>query len=316
VLLVFATSDKGGTGRSVTSSNVLYRSALHGRDVCYLDFDFGSPTAGAIFSVDAIARGTERGGLHSFLQDKEDISDNLDSLDKVDVWAQSERQDLRTKPLGAGRLMLIPGDKGGGEFPATQKITRRCANLFLRLQEEFDVCLVDLSAGRSQAVDIVLGATAQSTLKNTKGLTCRWLIFHRWTRQHILAAHGLVFGGHGLLQAGGDKYGHDRKDLESAIRFVRTAVVDPDSLQLKGMRPSQIAWLRDCDRSLRELASRHGLGRTSMLGSIPLDPMLQWREQLITDDDVWATQVANEETVKSFEELARKISDDVAWEGL
>ena len=44
-MFVFAASDKGGTGRSVTSSNLLYRSALQGNDVCYLDFDFGSPTA-------------------------------------------------------------------------------------------------------------------------------------------------------------------------------------------------------------------------------------------------------------------------------
>ena len=48
-MLVFATSDKGGTGRSVTSCNIAYRLSLQGNDVVYLDFDFGSPTAGAIF---------------------------------------------------------------------------------------------------------------------------------------------------------------------------------------------------------------------------------------------------------------------------
>ncbi len=48
-VFVFATSDKGGTGRSVTSANVMYRRALQASDVAYLDFDFGSPTAGAIF---------------------------------------------------------------------------------------------------------------------------------------------------------------------------------------------------------------------------------------------------------------------------
>jgi len=36
-VLVFATSDKGGTGRSVTSSNVMYRRALQGSDVAYLE---------------------------------------------------------------------------------------------------------------------------------------------------------------------------------------------------------------------------------------------------------------------------------------
>jgi septum formation inhibitor-activating ATPase MinD len=40
-MIVFATSDKGGTGRSVTSSNIVYRRALQGNDTCYVDFDFG-----------------------------------------------------------------------------------------------------------------------------------------------------------------------------------------------------------------------------------------------------------------------------------
>jgi hypothetical protein len=307
MLLIFATSDKGGTGRSVTSSNVLYRSALLGRDSCYLDFDFGSPTAGAIFSVDSIARGTNRGGLHSYLQERNP------RWDSVDIWTQSERRELRTKPMGAGRLVLLPGDEGGGEFPAKKEIKRRCVDLFLRLQEEFTVCLVDLSAGRSQAIEIVLAATADPELRDAKGINCRWLVFHRWTRQHILAAYGLVFGERGLLEAG-TEIGHNRDELQATIRFVRTAVVKLDSPQWKGMRPPQMAWLRDCDVTLRELAKRSGLGRTRVLGSTPLDPMLQWREQLITDDDVWATRVANSETVKAFEELAHKIADDGAWE--
>ena len=69
-MLVFATSDKGGTGRSVTSSNIIYRRALQGGDVCYLDFDFGSPTAGSIFQINTVSRGTEAGGLHSYLRGK------------------------------------------------------------------------------------------------------------------------------------------------------------------------------------------------------------------------------------------------------
>jgi hypothetical protein len=233
----------------------------------------------------------------------------------VDIWTQSERRELRTKPLGAGRLVLLPGDEGGGEFPAKMEIKRRCVDLFLRLQEEFTVCLVDLSAGRSQAIEIVLAATADPELRGAKGISCRWLVFHRWTRQHILAAYGLVFGERGLLEAG-TEIGHDRDELQATIRFVRTAVVKLDSPQWKGMRPPQMAWLRDCDTTLRELAKRSGLGRTRVIGSTPLDPMLQWREQLITDDDVWATRVANSETVKAFEELAHKIADDGAWEAL
>ena len=47
-MLIFSASDKGGTGRSVTSANLAYHRAMAGDDVCYLDFDFGSPTAAAV----------------------------------------------------------------------------------------------------------------------------------------------------------------------------------------------------------------------------------------------------------------------------
>lgn len=67
-MLVFSTSDKGGTGRSVTSCNVAYRLSITGRNVAYLDFDFGSPTSGALFEVNRMERGTpDNDGLHGYL---------------------------------------------------------------------------------------------------------------------------------------------------------------------------------------------------------------------------------------------------------
>jgi hypothetical protein len=56
------------------------------------------------------------------------------------------------------------------------------------------------------------------------------------------------------------------------------------------------------------------VGRSTMLGAVPLDPVLQWREQLITDGDVRATRVANEATTEAFDSIAKKITDDSAWE--
>ncbi|MBO4205172.1 SCO2523 family variant P-loop protein [Micromonospora echinofusca] len=305
-MLIFATSDKGGTGRSVTSSNVLYRSALQGSDVCYLDFDFGSPTAGSIFNINHALRGTTRGGLHSYLDGAHG------EPQRIDVWAESDRPSLRDRPPGAGRLVLLPGDSGGGEFPTTRENIERCARLFLRLEEEFDVTLVDLSAGRSYATEIVLAATARAELRSVRW---RWLVFHRWTRQHVLAASGLVHGQRGIVETG-IRHGHDRTRLTESLRFVRTAVVDPDSPELEGLQPAQLAWLRACNQDLLELASRERVGRTLVLGSVPLDPVLQWREQLISDNDVWARRIANRETVEAFDSLAKRIVDDTAWETL
>jgi hypothetical protein len=305
-MLIFAASDKGGTGRSVTSSNMLYRSALQGTDVCYLDFDFGSPTAGAIFNIDSVVHGTRRGGLHEYLDGA------LAEPQRIEVWTESDRPSLRNRPPGAGRLVLLPGSIGGGEFPTSRELVERCARLFLRLEEEFDLSLIDLSAGRSYATQMVLAATGMPELRSVRS---RWLVFHRWTRQHVLAASGLVYGTRGILDAG-TRAGHDRDDMMNRLRFVRTAVVDPDSPELEGLQPAQLAWLRECNQDLLELASNNRVGRTMLLGSVPLDPVLQWREQLISDNDVYARRIANLETVEAFSALAKLIVDDAAWEML
>jgi hypothetical protein len=304
-MLVFATSDKGGTGRSVTSCNVVFRRALQGSDVCYLDFDFGSPTAGAIFEVVSAFTGTAYGGLHSYLQGR------VAEPTRIDVWAESERDAARHRPSGAGDLVLIPGDQGGGEFAVSRDAVRRCAELFLRLDSEFDVVLVDLSAGRSYAVEIALEATALPELSATQA---RWVVYHRWTIQHILATSGFVYGDRGLLKAG-KACGHDEAELRDAIRFVRTAVIDPESPDLAYMREAQAVWLRDCNRKLQERASSRGLGRSTLLHQTPLDPLLQWREQLISDDDV-ARHIANPATVEAFKRIATLLTEDTAWEGL
>ncbi|GIE32606.1 DNA-binding protein [Actinoplanes italicus] len=308
-MLVFAASDKGGTGRSVTSCNVVYRSALAGSNVCYLDFDFGSPTAGSIFQITDAARGVRKGGLHSYLLDT-NVAPTGEAK-RIDVWSRSARASLRQRPPGSGKLMLFPGDEDGGEFGPDKEALRRCVHLFQALDEEFDMCLIDLSAGRSYATQLVLEATADPALR---GVTARWLVFHRWTRQHIPAAGGLVYGPNGILEVGVDA-GHDRERLRAAIKFVRTAVVDPDSVELSGLRPAQVAWLRDCDEDLRNLAATWQVGRSAVIGTVPLDPVLQWREQLISDDDVVARDIANSSTVEAFGELSRRLAVDDDWIG-
>ncbi|WP_067500860.1 SCO2523 family variant P-loop protein [Actinoplanes sp. TFC3] len=306
-MLIFATSDKGGTGRSVTSSNVAYRAALDGSDCVYLDFDFGSPTSGAIFDLPGVTAGVDSGdGLHTYFLGE------VDEPGRIDVWSESERDVLRSRPAGAGRLVLMPGDRGGGEFQATPEMVQRCVSLLLRVADEFDLAIVDLSAGRSYATDIVLAATARPELT---GLNARWLVFHRWTRQHILAASGLVRGQHGLLDAG-RKRGHDQDALRRSIRFIRTAVLNPAAQGQAGLRPEQLAWLDRCDSRLHELAGSMGVGRSVLLGEIPLDPVLQWQEQLLSNEDVLLHGTANQETVTAFELLAKKLSDDDAWIGL
>jgi hypothetical protein len=306
-VLVFATSDKGGTGRTVTSCNIAYRRAIGGGDVCYLDFDFGSPTAGSVLHISEAVRESTSAGLHSYLLGK------VAEPHRIDVWSpESERDSLRARPPGAGRLVLFPGDYGGGEFPSSDDVVQRCGKLLLRLEEEFDTCLVDLSAGRSHAVMMALAATGRPEFRS---IVSRWLVFHRWTRQHIDAAATLVFGKHGIIEAGVG-YGHDHGVLRDSIRFVRTVVLDLRSPELTGLRAPQESWLNDCNVRLQRRASEQGVGRAVVLGSVPLDPVLQWHEQLITDNDVGERQIANRQTVDSFTALAGRLTDDEAWVGL
>jgi len=227
----------------------------------------------------------------------------------IDVWAASQREALRQRPAGAGELTLLPGDHGGGELGSGPDVVDRCARLLLRLSEEFDLVLVDLSAGRSYAAEIALQATAAAAIP------ARWLVFHRWTRQHIVAASSLVYGPQGILETG-TRIGHRRDDLEENIRFVRTAVLDPSAPEQSGLSPEQLAWLDVCNQRLEELAARGGVGRARLLGEVPLDPVLQCQEQLLSNDDVWLYRTANQRTVNALEDLAKKAVDDSVWAGL
>jgi hypothetical protein len=128
-----------------------------------------------------------------------------------------------------------------------------------------------------------------------------------------MAAAGLVFGERGLLDIG-ESHGRDREVFVDDIRFIRTATVDPNTPDLAGLRPPQLAWLREANRDLQRLAAELHVGRSVTLGAVPLDPVLQWREQLITESDVWARHIANQATIEAFDQIAKSMLDDSAWE--
>lgn len=306
-MIVFAVSDKGGTGRSVTSCNVLFQAALAGRDTCYVDFDFGSPTAGAIFAADAVARGTpNHDGLHSYLLGQ------VSAPRSWDLWGNADRESQRMRPPGAGRMVLLPGDRGGSEFGIEGEMVGRCRRLFQQLREEFALSVVDLSAGRSYATQLALSATAQ----NSPGVDAgHWLVFHRWTKQHLVAAHGLIYGERGILDTA-EKLGHERQALLDKLRVVRTAVVDPATGDVSRLRPSQLSWLRERHQGLQRLAGELQIGRNMMLGIVPMDAILHSHEQLLTDRDVYTRQVANVETVDAFRKLAEDLFVEGAWDRL
>ncbi|WP_328408337.1 SCO2523 family variant P-loop protein [Nocardia sp. NBC_00403] len=302
-MLVFSTSDKGGAGRSVTSCNLAYRLCLSGKNSAYLDFTFGSPTAGALFEIDDVARGATSGGLHSYLLG------GVGFPAGVDVPAMTDRAALRSSASRSAELVLFPGDEGGAEFlTVNDDMVHRCADLLSQLERTFEVVVVDLSAGRSAALELALRATA---LPQLRAHTVRWLVFHRWSRQPILAAAGLMHGPNGLLRVGRE-WGHDAGCLLESVRYVRTAVPSVAALSMMS-HPAQAAWLADQDAVLERLASSNRLGASALLGTTPVEPVLQWREQVILDVDVDA-HIANPATADAFVELAHRLLDDRTWE--
>jgi hypothetical protein len=304
-MLVFASSDKGGTGRSVTSCNLAYRLSLLGYDVAYLDFDFGSPTAGAIFEISSLERGVEEGGLHSYILGK------VAAPFRVDIRALTERGDMKTRPPGSGKLTLYPGDVGGAEFALTKPHIKRAITLFKAVEGEFDVCIVDLSAGRSSALDMSLQAVAPNVrLEGSDPV--RWLLFHRWTTQHVIAASGLLFGQNGIVSCAVSA-GFTERNFKELVRTIRTAVPDSSAFG-DGAAPEQEAWLRESDDILKGLAKTRWLGQDLLAGTTPLEPMLLWREQVIMDVDV-KRNLAKRATTEAFDKLADKVINDHAWEG-
>ncbi|MEU3885692.1 SCO2523 family variant P-loop protein [Streptomyces sp. NPDC029041] len=302
-MIVFATSDQGGTGRSVTCANIAYRLALGGDDVAYVDFDFGSPTAAAVFASGAAARGVRAGGLHSFLQGR------IAEPTRLDVWSLSQRAALREGHVHRGRLCLVPGDRGGGDFPVGGTETKRCAELLLTLEEEFDVTIVDLRAGRSYALDVSLRATARQELRH---VPTRWLVFHRWTRQHVEGAVDLVHGDCGILRTG-VQYGHDETGFSGRLRYVPTAVPPLDAAK-SGSRDSEYgAWRKARDAELKAMTAPLHPDHEVLIGPVPLDPVLLWQERVITDEDTAVSPGAAEETVRAFTNLAHALKDSRTW---
>jgi hypothetical protein len=97
------------------------------------------------------------------------------------------------------------------------------------------------------------------------------------------------------------------------VRTVRTAVPGPSAFGDE-TTAEQEAWLRRSDEILKHLAKRRGLGQDILAGTIPLEPVLLWREQVITEQDVMR-RLAKQATTMAFDALAGKVADDHAWYG-
>ncbi|MBO3744772.1 hypothetical protein J5X84_01740 [Streptosporangiaceae bacterium NEAU-GS5] len=280
-MIIFLVAAGDGAGCTVTGANLVYRQALRGEDACYADFDLGVRGAGEVFGVSSAAHGTTEAGLHSYLQGA------CRDPHRVDVWQESDRWSPRKRPRRAGQLILVPGDQDGQEPAAIDG--HAVQRLLRRWDDEFGLCVVHPGPGLSPSLEALLAAAVPH----------RILVAHRWTRRDLEATARFVA----------------RMD-PGVVRFVRCAVFTPESAELTGLTGAQLAWIDERDRELHALAARLGMGQGRVAGVIPVDPVLRWRAQLITDDDVQATKVANEATVEAVEKLLTTALSDDRWNRL
>jgi MinD-like ATPase involved in chromosome partitioning or flagellar assembly len=269
-------SHKGGTGRTTTAANVAYRLALRNRSVCCVDLDLDSPTFGAVVGLPGLEQGAPI-GIHDFLhvpgplapRPPDTASDAL-----IDIWQNTSLP--RPGVARTGRLRLLPGgrERLGLQLVPTQEQGTILSRIISALRDDYDHVLLDVRSGASNTVEAVLAA--DDTIQ-----AIQWLVFFRWTPQHLTGAADLC----------------ERLSAAGAKPFlIRTAFSDPAEMG---------GWFQEQHRILT-VRARRSLGRWSMLTDIPAEPMLQWRESIVTQEDV-REGTADNSLVDSYEALADQL---------
>ncbi len=270
-------SHKGGTGRTVTTANVAYRLALTGRDVCCVDLDLTSATFGAVLDLPDLDAGAEEGVEHFLpLRNGEvrlRVSESTEKPVVKNVWLN---QDSNVRQKGDVRFDLLPGNREHATLHENLDLVgEKLGDLLRHLAGTYDCVLVDVRSGESNAA----GALLRARLPDL-----RWVVFHRQTRQHLAATVDLVSK---LQKSGADD-----------IVLVPTAVIDPSQLAVRNK-----AWFIENHAVIRG-RFRDQLRGVERLEAVPMEPLLQLREGLVTNDDR-ETGRAHPETVRAFEQLAK-----------
>ncbi|MGI8593487.1 MAG: P-loop NTPase [Solirubrobacteraceae bacterium] len=267
-------SHKGGTGRTVATANLAYRLVLNGTSVCCVDLDLTSPTFGAVLNLPGLERGAED-GLHDLLPKSDGQVDRAATEARTmlkNVWALNQERDFQgSKSPTVGAFDLLPGKAEVPPLGSYDLLAGPLSEVLTHLDGYYDVVFVDVRSGLSDA--------AMALAKS--GLQPDWIVFYRWTPQHIEGAGDLV----GKLSG-----------LGSRVLTVRTAYLDPDKVSADNK-----TWYFAQDRVLKEQEWTN-LG-TNRLGSVPFDPLLQWREKFLTDEDV-KRGLASKPTVDAYREVA------------
>ena len=288
--LLACISHKGGTGRTVTTANIAYHLAVLGKNVCIVDLDLASPTLGSVVGLADIGVGAPKGeGIHDILigaRPPEDVAEI-----ERDVWESNDIANSRS--WECGDYFLVPGRAGGGDQALTlgedfrDDHRNRLVRSLDHLLRRFDFVFCDLRSG--------IGNVAEAFLtRPVVGRLDAWLLFHRWTRQHLVGAIDLA-------QRLSANTVRPSAETEKPVRFlrIRTASIDKGSVKQEAKR-----WVnQQHDKLLEESSRLDGVTDPPLeeIGSVPLDPLLQWTECILTSE----RDATSRDTIDAFSQIAK-----------
>jgi hypothetical protein len=284
-------SHKGGTGRSVTIANVAHRCAMKGKNVCIIDLDLASPTMGLILGLQGYEIGFnvyshKRDGFPGHVGDLL-LDDGMAARARhaiVDAWSGVGL----THESGYGRFSLIPGYKSLSDDSITQTNIEERLPTILDALHEYDIVFLDARSGIS-VITKAIAAIENKELSRGRTLISAWLIHFRWTEQHLYTVNDLL---------GNAKEGLIPEVTANRLRLIRTAFIN--HLDIKG---PEHAWFSKRHDELDKRLHSFCPPEVKLIGTVPLDPMLQWRECIITPE-LLKLGIAKESTYKAFSEIA------------
>lgn len=288
-------SHKGGTGRSVTIANLAYRFAIRAHNVCIVDFDLASPTMGAVLDLTGLEAGVSdpSSGFPLSVGDLLENNQKAGQAEKaiVSVWSSPTLNSSYAPNYG--RFSLIPGLRQLGDRIAPDDIAKRIPHILDALSRNYDTVFLDVRSGASNVLSAISSACV-SERTHGRELISSWLFHFRWTQQHLIGIADLLSN---------EIEGLRRKiENDDRICLIRTAFINPETIG----EPARAWFLKrhaDLEKSLKNNIPESIM---PLLGDIPLDPILQWRECIITPDLV-KNGVANEATDRAFSLITDKL---------
>ena len=150
---------------------------------------------------------------------------------------------------------------------------------------ESDIVFLDVRSGLSHLVAALLDPAFSSLISG-------WLVFHRWTTQHLAAAANLV---------------ESLSTNSVPVYRIKTAVIDATDerypAKMRNWLQGQARDLETLDKQIETLAPE--------IGRIPLEPTLMVKERIIHQDEI-ADSLAFPETVEAYCRVASKILKKMA----